>query len=80
MYSLSEIIRKLYLHIFKYPGDKKIYLNDFKFKGEKAYMLVDKSKTPLQIDAYPRGRGLIIHMPEKPIDPINNIIVLEYSE
>jgi len=71
---------KLYLHIFKYPADKKVYLNDFKFKGEKAYMLVDKSKTPLQMDPYPRGRGLIIHLPEEPVDAINSIIVLEYSE
>jgi len=32
------------------------------------------------MDPYPRGRGLIIHLPEEPVDAINSIIVLEYSE
>jgi alpha-L-fucosidase len=69
----------IYLHIFNYPDDNRVYLNDFVNKCEKAYLLADKSRNPLQVDPYPKGHGLIIHLPEEPLDTINNIVVLEYS-
>jgi alpha-L-fucosidase len=69
----------LYLHIFQYPSDHVVYLNDFRDQCENAYLLADSSRKPLQVDAYPQGHGLIIHLPEEPLDSINNIIVIEYS-
>ena len=65
-----------YLHIFKYPRDNKVYLNDFEENVKTAYFLADPSKESLKIDSHPHG--IMIHVPDDPIDPINSIIVVKY--
>ena len=65
-----------YLHIFKYPDDNRVYLNDFEENVEKVYLLADKTKQALQFDTHPHG--IMIHVPEKPIDQVNTVIVVKY--
>lgn len=64
-----------YLHVFNWPKDNKIYI-EFNGKFDKAYLLADKSMKPLIVDIYPRG--LMVHLPEQPINSINNVVVLKY--
>lgn len=77
--SISGITAKpdtLYLHLFRWPEDNKLYLNDFVNKFETAYLLADKEKKSLKVDIY--SQGLMINLPEQPIDPIDNIIVVKF--
>jgi len=68
---------KYFLHIFDYPEDNKVYLNDFENQVRNVFMLADRSKTPLKFKVFPHG--VMIYLPEKPIDEINNIVAVEYS-
>ena len=77
---ISRITAKpntLYLHVFDWPRDNKVYLNDFVSEFEKAYLLADKEKKPLKVDVH--SQGVMIHLPEKPIDAIDNVIVIKYK-
>ena len=67
----------LYLHIFKWPTDNKIYLNDFVSEFDQAYLLTDKEKKKLKVDKH--AQGLMIHLPERPVDDIDNVIVIKYK-
>ncbi|MCK5279470.1 MAG: hypothetical protein KAK04_13040, partial [Cyclobacteriaceae bacterium] len=66
-----------YLHVFNYPEDKKVYLNDFNKQVETIYLLADKSKNPLKFKTHPQG--VMITLPDTPLDAINNIIVVKYE-
>ena len=66
-----------YLHIFNYPTDGKVYLNDFWNQVVKVYLLADKSKKPLEFKMHPNG--VMITIPDKPVDDINNVLVVKYS-
>jgi alpha-L-fucosidase len=68
----------LYLHLFKWPGGNKVYVNDFNEKFETAYLLADKGKTPLKTHVH--SHGLMIHLPDQPVDPINTVVVVKYAE
>jgi len=68
----------LYLHLFKWPDDNKIYLNDFTKKFEKAYFLADKEKKSLQTVVH--TYGIMITLPEQPIDSINSIVAVKYAD
>jgi alpha-L-fucosidase len=68
----------LYLHVFKWPNDKKIYLRDFTNKIEKIYLLADKKRESLKTDIL--SKALMIHLPENPIDSIDNIVVVKYID
>ncbi|MCG8308774.1 MAG: alpha-L-fucosidase [Cytophagales bacterium] len=65
-----------YLHIFKYPEDNRVYLNDFKENVKTVYFLADKEKQPLKFDIHPEG--IMIHVPDEPVDEINTVIVVKY--
>jgi alpha-L-fucosidase len=78
--SISGITAKpntLYLHLFRWPGDNMLYLNDFVNEFNNAYLLADKEKKPLKVDVH--SQGLMIYLPEQPIDSIDNIIVIKYK-
>ena len=66
-----------YLHVFNWPKDNKVHI-EFYGKFDKAYLLADKTMEPLTVDIHPRG--LMIHLPEHPLDSIDNIVVLKYLE
>lgn len=67
-----------YLHVFTWPKDHKVYLDYVAKKIEKAYLLADKQASPLKVDVH--SRGILIHLPETPLDSINNVIVLKYQD
>ncbi len=77
---ISKITAKantLYLHVFAWPKDNTVYLNDFVSELEKAYLLADKEKKPLKVDVH--SQGLMIHLPDKAVDEIDNVIVIKYK-
>lgn len=67
-----------YLHVFDWPKDRKIYLDYVTKKIDKAYLLADKQASPLKVDVH--SRGIIINLPDQPLDSINNVIVLKYQD
>lgn len=67
-----------YLHLFNWPTDNKIYLNDFERKFEKAYLLADLEKKSLKTDVH--SHGIMIHLPETPLDSINNVVVVKFED
>ena len=78
--SITAITAKtntLYLHLFNWPVDNKLYLNDFINKFEDAYLLADKEKKFLKVDVH--SQGLMISLPAKPVDPIDNIVVIKFK-
>ncbi len=67
-----------YLHVFDWPKDRKIYLDYVAKKIDKAYLLADKEASPLKVDVH--SRGIVINLPDQPLDSINNVIVLKYQD
>ena len=67
-----------YLHLFQWPEGNKVYLNDFTKKVEKVYLLADKKMKSLKTDIHPTG--VMIHLPDKAIDPINSVVVVKFAE
>jgi alpha-L-fucosidase len=67
----------MYLHIYKWPKDNKVYLNDFFSDFDQAYFLADMDKKPLKVDVHPKG--LMIHVPDNPVDELDNVIVVKYK-
>jgi alpha-L-fucosidase len=67
---------KLYLHVFKWPGDSKLRVSNLKSEVKKAYLLVDKERKELEVDRV-GDNEVIIPVPEKAPDPINTVIVVE---
>ena len=65
-----------YLHLFNWPEDNKIYLDHFTKEVKKAYLLADEEKKSLNMDTHTHGK--MIHLPEKPLDPINNVVVINF--
>jgi len=65
---------KLYLHVFDWPANGKLLVvpgldNEVK----KAYLLADGTA----LEAVRDGSKLVVSVPEKPIDPIDTVVVLE---
>jgi alpha-L-fucosidase len=67
---------KLYLHVFKWPGDSKLRVSNLKSEVKKAYLLVDKERKELEADRV-GDNEVIISVPEKTPDPVNTVIVVE---
>ncbi len=66
---------KLYLHIFDWPKDGKLEVAGLKNKVKRAYLLADK-KTKLAV-AREGDETVVINVPEKAIDTIDTVVVLE---
>lgn len=66
-----------YLHMFRWPKDNLLYLNDFVNKFEDAYLLSDKDKKSLKVDVH--SQGLMFHLPDQPIESIDNVIVVKFK-
>jgi alpha-L-fucosidase len=67
---------KLYLHVFQWPADGKLIVGGLKSSILKAYALTDPAKTALKSKRI-NELDVVITLPEKTIDPINSVIVLE---
>ncbi|RCX17525.1 alpha-L-fucosidase [Anaerobacterium chartisolvens] len=73
---------RLYMHVFQWPESPyEILVYTFKTKVKNAYFLSDKSKTPIKVlQTYESGRDeyrMRVLLPEKPIDSLDTVIVLE---
>lgn len=68
---------KLYIHVFGWPwdGELRIFDAEGKIKPVEAYFLEDRGYGGLTYRW--SGRDLVIEVPEKPLDPIDTVIVLE---
>jgi len=68
---------KLYIHVFGWPWDGELRIFDVegKIKPKEAYLLENPAYGALNYRW--SERDLIIDIPEKPLDPIDTVIVLE---
>jgi hypothetical protein len=69
---------RYYLHVFDWPEDCRVFLYDFRRRFLGAYLLADGSRSQLEADLY--RRSLMMHVPEKPPDPIDSVVVVEFEE
>lgn len=67
---------KLYLHIFDWPKDGKLEVPILRNKVKKVYLLADKKRKKLHITREDEDK-VIINLPDKAIDPIDTVVVLE---
>lgn len=67
----------LYLHLYDWPEDNRVYLNDFIGEFDEAYLLADPDRKALKVDKH--SQGLMIHLPDEPIDSIDSVIVIKYA-
>jgi alpha-L-fucosidase len=64
---------KIYLSIFNWPTDNTFHLAKLPRKVKSAYLLADKKH--LKISQH--GDNLTIHLPDKALDPIATVVVLD---
>jgi len=64
---------KLYLHVFDWPADGKLVVPGLENEVKKAYLLADGKS----LDAARDGSKVVVSVPEKPLDPIDTVVVLE---
>ncbi len=74
--------KKMYMHVFNWPlFPWQILVYGLKTKVNKAYLLSDKHKTGLEVlQTFETARDqhrLRVNLPEKPVDPMDTIVVLE---
>jgi alpha-L-fucosidase len=71
---------KVYLHVLKWPADEFVFWNGFSvdFILKKAYLLADKSQTPIKTEVY--RRTIRIPVSGEAPDPYNTVIVLEIEK
>jgi alpha-L-fucosidase len=67
---------KLYLHIFDWPADGKIKIPGLRSEFEEAYLLADEKHNSLVV-AREGENDVVINVPEKPLDPIDTVVVLK---
>ena len=63
----------LYLHVFDWPTEGKLLVPGLKNKAKKTYLLA-KGKS---LKSTSGEDGLTISLPEKPLDPINTVVVVK---
>lgn len=63
---------KIYISIFNWPANNIFHLDKLPRKVKSAYLLADKKNLKLTHT----GDGLDIHLPEKALDPIATVVVL----
>jgi len=68
---------KLYVHVLGWPWDGELRIFNVKnsMKIKRAYFLTDPNRGGLKFRW--EGEDLIVDVPEKPLDPIDTVIVLE---
>lgn len=66
---------RLYLHVFNWPQDGKLVLPGILNKPVQAYILSDKRRNLLA--ATRDEDAIIIHVPSKPLNEVNTVIVLD---
>jgi alpha-L-fucosidase len=66
---------KLYVHVFGWPWDGELVVFNAKgaVKPARAYLLKDQRELSFRWE----GNDLVINVPEKPLDPIDTVIVVE---
>jgi len=71
---------KLFLHVFTLPGVDSIFVPGIKSNIKSAYILADKSRTPLEITTGEFGIDVdLYHADPKSIDYRDTVVVLEYE-
>ena len=69
---------KIYVSIFNWPSSGTFHLDEIPRKVTGAYLLADKSRKPLKLTR--SGSSLDVHLPEKALDPIATVLVLNTSK
>jgi len=65
---------KIYIEIFQWPSGS-FHLDTLPRKIISAYLLADKTRKPLPISS--SAKGIDIRLPERPVDPIATVVVLD---
>lgn len=65
---------RLYLHVFEWPGNGQLVVPGIYNPAKKAFLLAD-AKTTLNVNR--QQDALIITIPEKPVNEINSVVVLD---
>ena len=65
---------KIYIHLFEWPGTT-FRLEKLPRKITGSYLLADNTRTPLTVTT--KGNGITLSLPEKPLDPIATVVVLQ---
>lgn len=65
---------RIYIHLFEWPGTS-FHLAKMPREVKSAYLMADESHAPLKITR--SGDGIDIALPEKALDPIATVLVLE---
>jgi alpha-L-fucosidase len=65
---------KVYIHLFEWPGST-FHLDKMPRKVTAAYLLADKTHTPLKMTK--SGNGLDVELPGQALDPIATVLVLK---
>lgn len=65
---------KIYIEIFNWPANATFHLDKLPRKVTGAYLLADKARKPLKLTR--SGNSLDVHLPEKALDPIATVLVL----
>ena len=68
---------RLYAHILAWPWDGELRLKGVKNRVSRAYLLADQSGGELEFEQ--KGSEVKLHLDQKPVDPIDNVVVLEMS-
>jgi len=69
---------KVYLHVLKWPADGNLGVGRLPAAAKKAYFLADKDKAALTMTI--EGGAIIIRLPEKAVDPVDTVVVVETEE
>ncbi len=67
--------KTMYLHVFEWPENGKLPVPGLKSKIASAYLLADKSKTPLNVKK--SKRGITINVGKKSPDPDCSVVVVK---
>ena len=63
----------LYLHVFDWPGDGQLLVPGLNNEVQQCYLLANQKKLKTSAGE----QGLIVHVPSKPLDEIDTVVVLE---
>jgi alpha-L-fucosidase len=70
---------RLYLHVFDWPSDGRLVVPGLKANVTRAYLLADPSRKPLKV-ARLGPLDMVVEVSDKPLDPIDTVVVLEYQD
>jgi alpha-L-fucosidase len=68
---------KVYVHLFEWPG-KTFHIDAGGIRVKSAWLLADANHAPLKLAQ--NGKTLEVQLPEKPLDPIDTVLVLETKD